>query len=318
MVNFAIIGTSSISEKFIGALKNSGKCNLYALLSRSESKGKEFAKKHGVEKVYTDINEMLKDEKIVAVYIASPNGKHFEQVKLALEAKKNVICEKPIVPTVEEFDILVECAKKNGVALMEAMRPTLNPNFKIIKDSLGKIGDIRQFMLKYCQYSSRYDLLKAGEVTNIFNKEMKGGSLYDIGVYPLYFAIAMFGEPEEYFGYNYILESGVDGCGSILLKYGDKIGNISYSKITDERSQSEILGEKGSIVIDKVSQVKGLKIKYRDGKEENIELQVAENDMIYEIDEFVNLIKKGEIESKVNSFDISKKVVEIMEKLANR
>ncbi len=86
--------------------------------------------------------------------------------------------------------------------------------------------------------------------------------LYDIGVYPLYFAIAMFGEPEEYFGYNYILESGVDGCGSILLKYGDKIGNISYSKITDERSQSEILGEKGSIVIDKVSQVKGLKIKY--------------------------------------------------------
>ncbi len=120
------------------------------------------------------------------------------------------------------------------------------------------------------------------------------------------------------FGYNYILESGVDGCGSILLKYGDKIGNISYSKITDERSQSEILGEKGSIVIDKVSQVKGLKIKYRDGKEENIELQVAENDMVYEIDEFVNLIKNGEIESKVNSFDISRKVVEIMEKLANR
>ena len=65
MVNFAIIGTSSISEKFIGALKNSGKCNFYALLSRNELKGKEFAKKHGIEKVYTDINEMLKDEKIV-------------------------------------------------------------------------------------------------------------------------------------------------------------------------------------------------------------------------------------------------------------
>lgn len=318
MINFAIIGTSSISQKFIEALKNSDNCNPYALLSRKEIKGKEFAKKYGIEKVYTDIEEMLKDKKIVAVYIASPNGKHFEQVKLALEAKKNVICEKPIVPTVKEFDILVDCAKKNEVALMEAMRPTTNPNFKIIKDSLEKIGDIRQFILKYCQYSSRYDLLKVGEVTNIFNKEMKGGSLYDIGVYPLYFAIAMFGEPEDYFGYNYMLESGVDGCGSILLKYKDKIGSISYSKITDERSQSEILGEKGSIIIDKVSQVKGLKIKYRDGKEEDIELQVAENDMIYEINEFVKVIKNGEIESKVNSFEVSRKAVEIMEKLANR
>lgn len=318
MINFAIIGSSSISEKFIDALKSTKECNVYALLSREINRGKEFAKKFNIEKVYTNIEELLNDSKIDAVYIASPNGKHFEQAKLSLEAKKNVICEKPIVPTVKEFDILKELALKNKVTLMEAMRPTTNPNFKIIKDNLHKIGDVRQILVKYCQYSSRYDLLKNGEVTNIFNKELAGGSLYDIGVYPLYFTLAMFGEPKEYFGYNFLLSSGVDGCGSILLKYEDKIANISYSKITHEQSQSEILGENGSIIIDKVSHVKGITIKYRDGREEKLGIELYENDMRYEIEEFIKLIKNGEVESKLNSFTTSRKCVEIMENIANK
>lgn len=318
MVNFAIIGSSSISEKFIDALKSTKECNVYALLSREINRGKEFAKKFNIEKVYTNIEELLNDSKIDAVYIASPNGKHFEQAKLSLEAKKNVICEKPIVPTVKEFDILKELALKNKVTLMEAMRPTTNPNFKIIKDNLYKIGDVRQILVKYCQYSSRYDLLKNGEVTNIFNKELAGGSLYDIGVYPLYFTLAMFGEPKEYFGYNFLLSSGVDGCGSILLKYEDKIANISYSKITHEQSQSEILGENGSIIINKVSHVKGITIKYRDGREEKLGIELYENDMRYEIEEFIKLIKNGEVESKLNSFTTSRKCVEIMENIANK
>lgn len=318
MINFAIIGSSSISEKFIDALKSTKECNIYALLSREINRGKEFAKKFNIEKVYTNIEELLNDSKIDAVYIASPNGKHFEQAKLSLEAKKNVICEKPIVPTVKEFDILKELALKNKVTLMEAMRPTTNPNFKIIKDNLYKIGDVRQILVKYCQYSSRYDLLKNGEVTNIFNKELAGGSLYDIGVYPLYFTLAMFGEPKEYFGYNFLLSSGVDGCGSILLKYEDKIANISYSKITHEQSQSEILGENGSIIIDKVSHVKGITIKYRDGREEKLGIKLYENDMRYEIEEFIKLIKNGEVESKLNSFTTSRKCVEIMENIANK
>ena len=312
MIKFAIIGTSSISEKFVDALKKTQGCEAYTILSRDEEKGRKFAKQHGIEKVYTNIEDMLKDSEIGAVYIASPNGKHFEQAKLSLEAGKNVICEKPIVPTVREFDILKELAIKNNVVLMEAMRPTTNPNFKIIKDNLYKIGEVRQIMLKYCQYSSRYDLLKEGKISNVFDKKMYGGALYDIGVYPLHFALAMFGEPEEYVGSSYLLSSGVDGCGTILLKYSDKIGVISYSKITDERTPSEILGEKGSVVIDQVSNVKGITIKYRDGREEQIGVELYDNDMRYEIEEFLKVIKSGKIESELNSFNVSRKSVEMM------
>lgn len=318
MIKFAIIGTSSISEKFIDALKSTKGCEAYALLSRDGEKGKRFAEKFGIERVYTKIEEMLQDEEIKAVYVASPNGKHFEQTKLSLEAGKHVICEKPIVPTVKEFEILKELAIKNKLAFIEAVRPTTNPNFQVIKDNLHKIGAVRQIILKYCQYSSRYDLLKQGEVTNVFDKNMYGGAMYDIGMYPLYFTLAMFGEPEEYIGSSYKLSSGVDGCGTILLKYSDKMGTISYSKITDEKTPSEILGEEGSIVIEKVSTVQGLSIKYRDGREEKIGVDVYKNDMRYEIEEFAKLIEEGRVESKLNSFATSRKCVEIMEVLANK
>ena len=318
MIKFGIIGTSSISEKFIDALQNTNGCKAYAILSRDENKGKNFAEKFGVTKVYTELKKMLEDIEIDAIYIASPNGKHFEQAKLSLEAKKNVICEKPIVPTVKEFDILKDIALKNSVVLMEAMRPTTNPNFKIIKENLDKIGIVRQVMLKYCQYSSRYDKLKSGEITNIFDKSMAGGALYDIGVYPLYFTLAMFGEPKNYTGSNYLLSTGVDGCGTLLLNYDDKVAVVSYSKITDEKTPSEIIGEKGSIVIDKVSSVKGITIKYRDGKEENIGTTLYENDMRYEIEEFIKTINSKKVESELNNFTVSRKCVEIMEALANK
>lgn len=318
MIKFGIIGTSSISEKFIDALQNTNGCKAYAILSRDENKGKNFAEKFGVTKVYTELKKMLEDIEIDAIYIASPNGKHFEQAKLSLEAKKNVICEKPIVPTVKEFDILKDIALRNSVVLMEAMRPTTNPNFKIIKENLDKIGVVRQVMLKYCQYSSRYDKLKSGEITNIFDKNMAGGALYDIGVYPLYFTLAMFGEPKNYIGSNYLLSTRVDGCGTLLLNYDDKVAVVSYSKITDEKTPSEIIGEKGSIVIDKVSSVKGITIKYRDGKEENIGTTLYENDMRYEIEEFIKTINSKKVESELNNFTVSRKCVEIMEALANK
>lgn len=318
MVKFAIIGTSSISEKFITALKETDGCEVYALLSRDKNRGEIFANKFNIKKVYQDIDVMLSDMNIDAVYIASPNGIHFQQAKLALESGKHVICEKPIVTKVEEFDILVNIAMSKKLTFMEAMRPTVNPNFQIIKDNLYKIGAIRQVFIKYCQYSSRYNILKEGKITNIFDKSLGGGSLYDIGVYPLHFAVAMFGEPEEYFGYNYLLSSGTDGCGTVLFKYCDKVANISYSKITDEKTPSEILGEEGSIVIEKISQVKGIKIKYRDGREEDIELLIYKNDMRYEVEEFIKLIAEKRVESELNSFSTSRKCVEIMERLANK
>lgn len=318
MVRFGIIGTSCISDKFVEALKTIKKCEVTAVYSRSVEKGDYFATKHDIKTIYLSLEEMAESQKVDAVYIASPNGLHPSQAIKMMENGKHVICEKAIAPTVKELDEMIRIAKENNVVLMEAMRPTLNPNFNIIKESLEKIGPVRGITASYCQYSSRYDNLKKGELTNIFDPKFSGGALYDIGVYPLYFTIGMFGIPDEYIGGNYLVSSGADGYGNIILKYNDKIASITYSKITDSKLPSEIQGEKGSIIIEKLSTVKEIKILYRDGREEKIEMEIHKNDMVYEAMEFINLIKKGKLESDINSHKNSRKVVEIMEKLANK
>ncbi|WP_304160558.1 Gfo/Idh/MocA family protein [Fusobacterium ulcerans] len=318
MVRFGIIGTSSISDRFVEALKTIKKCEVTAVYSRSVEKGDYFATKHDIKTIYLSLEEMAESQKVDAVYIASPNGLHPSQAIKMMKSGKHVICEKAIAPTVKELDEMIKTAKENNVVLMEAMRPTLNPNFNIIKESLEKIGPVRGISASYCQYSSRYDNLKKGELTNIFDPKFSGGALYDIGVYPLYFTIGMFGIPEEYMGKNYLVSSGADGYGSIILKYSDKIASITYSKITDSKTPSEIQGEKGSIIIGKLSTVNDIKIVYRDGREEKIEIDIHKNDMVYEAMEFINLIKKGKLESDVNSHKNSRKVVEIMENLANK
>lgn len=318
MVRFGFIGTGKISDKFADALKKTEGCMITSIYSRTYEKGKEFAEKHGIENIFTSLDEMLESGVVDAVYIASPNGAHASQAVKVMEHKKHVLCEKSIAASVEELDKMIETAKENNVLLMEAMRPTLNPNFKIIKDNLHKIGAVRGIKAEYCQYSSRYDNLKNGELTNIFDPKLAGGALYDIGVYPLYVVTAMFGRPEEYFGMNYAVSSGADGLGNIILKYPDKIASVFYSKITESQNPSEIQGELGSILIDKISMMNKVKIVYRNGEEEEIGVVPAENDMIYEAQEFISLIEEGKTESSVNSLSVSRKVLKIIENTANK
>lgn len=318
MVRFGFIGTSMISDKFAEALKQTEGCVINSVYSRTFEKGKLFAEKHGIKNIFTSLDEMLESNLVDAVYIASPNGAHAEQAIKVMGYKKHVLCEKSIAGSTKELDMMIETAEKNGVLLMEAMRITLNPNFKIIKENLHKIGKIRGVKAEYCQYSSRYDNLKRGELTNIFDPKLAGGAVYDIGVYPLYFVTALFGEPQEYVGVNYAVSSGADGLGNIVMKYPDKIASVFYSKISEGKAPSEIQGELGSILIDKISFMKEIKILYRDGREEEIGVPVLENDMVYEAREFISLINEGKTESSVNTLAVSRKVLEIMENTGNK
>ena len=318
MIRLATIGTNFITDWLMEGILELDEIQLTAVYSRNLEKGKQFAAKYNVEKVYDNYEEMAKDPEIDAVYVASPTYMHYAHSITMINYGKHVLCEKPVCSNREELDILIKAAKEQGVVFMEAMKNVHSPGFHAMMDNLHKIGTVRRATIQYCQYSSRYDNLKKGELTNIFDPKFSGGALYDIGVYPLYFTIGMFGIPEEYMGKNYLVSSGADGYGSIILKYSDKIASITYSKITDSKTPSEIQGEKGSIIIGKLSTVNDIKIVYRDGREEKIEIDIHKNDMVYEAMEFINLIKKGKLESDVNSHKNSRKVVEIMENLANK
>lgn len=312
MVRFGIIGTNWITEQFIDAAMEVEGFRLEAVYSRTEERAAQFAEKHDIPHKYTSLEEMAKSH-IDAVYIASPNSLHMEQGILFMNHGKHVLCEKPLASNTREVKAMIAAARKNNVAFMEALKTTLLPNFQSVQKHLPKIGRIRRYVGNYGQYSSRYDAYLQGTVLNAFNPKFSNGALMDLGVYCLYPMVVLFGKPQSVKANGVILESKVDGEGSILAHYGDKEAVIMFSKITNSHMPSEIQGEKGSIIIDSVNVTKKVEIRYNNGLVEDISVPQKENEMYYEVKEFIDLIRSGKIESSVNSFENSLLTAMIME-----
>lgn len=314
-IKFGMIGTSNISEAF---LRGAGKVNdfeLVAVYSRDLTKGKIFGEKYGAKLFFDNLEEMASSKEIDAVYIASPNALHCNQAILFMKNKKHVLCEKAFATNSKEAKQMIEAAKENNVVLMEAMKSTQLPNFKIIQENLYKLGKIRRYFGNFCQYSSRYDKFKSGIIENAFKRELSNGALMDIGVYCIYPMVALFGKPDKIKCEAYMLETGVDGEGSAIFKYPEMDGIIQYSKIASSYIPSEIQGEEGTMIIDKINIPSDIMIKYRDGREEKVSVLQEVEEMCYEVEEFIALIKGNKEESKNNSHDNSLKVMEIMEEM---
>ena len=313
MIRFGVIGTNWITDRFLDAVKHLEGFTFSAVYSRTEERAREFADKYKVDTVFTDLEEMALSDAIDAVYIASPNSLHCSQTILFLEHKKHVLCEKPLASNALEVREMFEAARRNEVLLMEAMKSTIMPTFQGIRENIGKLGKVRRYSGSYCQYSSRYDAYKQGKVLNAFKPELSNGSLMDLGVYAIYPMVVLFGRPEKIQASGTLLDSGVDGQGSILLSYQDMEAVVGFSKITSSHLPSEIQGERGTMLIDKISSPSSAEIYYQDGERESISVPHDFAPMYYEAKEFVELIDQGKTESAVNSFANSLITAEIMD-----
>jgi scyllo-inositol 2-dehydrogenase (NADP+) len=312
-MRFGVVGTNVITDRFIEAGNLIKDFTLAAVYSRTLDRANEFAAKHNAPFVFTDLEEMATSGEIDAVYIASPNSLHAEQASLFMKHGKHVLCEKPIASNVKELQEMIQTAKDHSVLLMEAMRSTMTPNFKSVMDNLKKIGTVRRYFGNSCQYSSRYDAYKEGTILNAFNPAFSNGSLMDIGIYCLYPMVVLFGRPDTVKANGLLLDSGVDGEGSILLGYGEKEAVVMYSKISNSTIPSEIQGENGSITIDHIQNMTKIELCYNDGTKADISVVQDKPSMYYEIKEFIELAKHGKRESAINSHANSLAVMEIMD-----
>ncbi|MFZ7945835.1 MULTISPECIES: Gfo/Idh/MocA family protein [Bacillaceae] len=295
MLNFATVGTGWITESFIKAASLSERLRLVGVYSRTEEKAKKLADQFKAPYYYTNVEEMAKSEEFQAVYIASPNSLHFEQALTFLKNKKHVICEKPIFSNTAELQEAYQTAEENGVYLFEAIRNIHTPNFKILKEQLHLAGKLRSAILPYIQYSSRYDLFLQGEVPNIFSAKYSGGALVDLGVYPLYVAVGLFGEPKKVTYHPVLLSSGVDGSGTLVLEYEEFVCTILCSKISHSELPCEIHGEAGTFVLEDAAPIS--EITFIDShKKERKRLGTAqeEQDMVYECINIAQIIETND------------------------
>lgn len=241
------IGSGMIVDRFIQAIEMTDGVELIAVYSRGEEKAKAFAQKHNAKKYYVDMDEMLADEEIDTIYVASPNSLHYPQTLKALQAGKHVINEKPFTSTLEECDMLIRTAKENNVFLFEAITTLHLPNYRIIKENLKNIGDIRLVTCNFSQFSSRYGKYKNHEQSNAFDPAFSGGAIMDINVYNIHFTVGLFGKPNSYEYHPNIGYNGVDTSGVMIMKYDNFIATLIGAKDSSSEYLCFVQGDQASI-----------------------------------------------------------------------
>jgi predicted dehydrogenase len=257
-ITYGIIGTNWITTSWILAAARTKQWTLGAVYSRTIDAANAFGSKHNCTKSYDSLDGLAADSSLQAIYIASPNSLHFTHAEQMLEAGKHVILEKPATSTPKELDALFKLAAEKGVYLIEAYRHIQEANFKLLKSKLNdeqKLGRIYGASFGYASWSSRYwDVLEGkNPPPNIFSLDFSGGSLVDVGVYPITFAVGLFGEPTKGVTYvPFLTNSGVDGGGVGILHYDGFGVQINASKGYRSEAPCEIYGEKGTITINAV------------------------------------------------------------------
>ncbi len=314
-VRFGVIGTNFIVDKVLEAARLDHRFELTAIYSRTQERADEFAKKHNVPHTFTSLEDMLSSNLIDAVYIASPNSLHASQSILCMQHGKHVFCEKPFASNANEVKAMIATAEKYNVTLMEAMKPTMTPNFSTIKDNLKEIGTIRKYFSCYCQYSSRYDKLKEGVILNAFNPSLSNGAVMDLGVYTIYPMVVLFGRPKKIRATGLKLFTGADGQGSVNFEYEGMDATIMYSKIADSSLPTEIQGEEGTITADRINIINKVTLKKRGGEETIISTPNPTHEYYFEVAEFIDLIQKNERESTINSLENSLITIEIIDEI---
>ena len=314
-VRFGIIGTNFITDWILEAAREELRFEATAVCSRSRETGQAFALKHGIPHLFTSPEEMAASSLIDAVYIAVPNSLHAALSILFMQQGKHVLCEKPLASNAKEAREMIRVARQNGVTLMEAMKSTLTPNFRQLRRHLAEAGCLRRSFASYCQYSSRYDKLKAGIVLNAFNPELSNGAMMDLGVYTVYPLVVLFGRPKRISATGLKLSTGVDGQGAVNFEYENLNATVLYSKIADSFLPAEIQGEKGTFILDRIQTIREVKFIPKGGQIQDLSVPASHNEYYYEIAEFIDLIERRLCESTINSHDHSLATLEIIDEV---
>lgn len=316
-IKWGIIGLGGIANKFAQAITKMENTKLIAVASRTKEKSEIFGTNYEVakEKCYGSYEEIVKDPDVDAIYIALPNSLHKELSLLCLKNKKAVLCEKPVTMNEKEVIEVINCAKENNVFFMEAMKTRFLPVHKEVKRIIdnNELGEVRLIQADF-GFFSEFD-----EANRLFHKELGGGALLDVGVYPISYGMWILGnKPEKVLSSYNIGLTGVDENVSAIIKYksGQEIHIYGAINLNTAR-EATIVGTKGIIKIPRFSSGDKLKI-FINNEEKTFEFPFSINGFEYQIEEVNKSIRNNEIQSKIMSFEDSIAVMRVLDIIKNQ
>jgi scyllo-inositol 2-dehydrogenase (NADP+) len=308
------IGTGFIVDLFLSALNEIDGAECVAIYSRKEETAKPLAEKYQVGTIYTDLERLYMDPTIDFIYVASPNSLHYEHTYRALENGKHVICEKPFTSTLRETENLMELARKNGLMLFEGITTIHLPNYQLIKQHVGKLGELKLVQCNYSQYSSKYEALLRGETPNVFNPEFSGGALADINIYNLHFVLNLFGAPQTVSYTANKHPNGIDTSGVLLMKYPNFIAECVGAKDTRSKNFVLIQGENGYLHVENGANGCQNVILHLNNKEIRLNSQTTINTLYYELLVFKDIFDNKDYDRCNLLLNHSHSVMEVYEK----
>ncbi|MCX6054383.1 MAG: Gfo/Idh/MocA family oxidoreductase [Chloroflexi bacterium] len=295
IVRFGLIGLGKISTRFASVLDGMEGVELEAIASSERSRSEIFAQKYHARKVYSSYENVITDPEVDVVYIGLTNNFHYEFIKSCLEHHKAVMCEKPLVTTLKEAQELIALANKNNTLLMEAMWTRCLPAYKKAREWVkkGKIGEVKLITANFC-YNKKY----TPEIRQ-YNSKLLGGSLFDVGVYPIFFTTGILSaHPEKVSGLAKITPGNVDESAVISMSFtGGTLASLSCGFNVNAKDEAVVYGTKGKLVLDNCFGPQICEY-YNDEKEliERFEDRVADG-FIFEIQHCADLFRQGKIES---------------------
>lgn len=310
MIRFGIIGPGKISHRFILGMKDVEGAKIIAVASRNEERARAVKEQYNFEKCYASYIDLVNDEEIDAIYIATPPHTHDELIHLCLEHNKHVLCEKPLMGNSEKAKACFDLAKEKQLMLMEANKTPFTPVFNKAKEWIDKgyIGKVQ-----YIDASYSYRQL-FGEDHWVYWKDEAGGGMYDVGVYPLAFVTCLMNSKVIEKKRMALDHNGLcDGFEQILLRFENGVmASVRGGIDVQTENKGMIYGEDG--YIETTHFWKTHDIKLIKGNEVIVEHFDFVSEFTFEIQHFVNCINQGRSESPILSASRSIEMIQIIEK----
>ena len=290
MLKLGIIGTGAISHHFIEVAHASQEFQLVAVYSRKLTTAQQFASSYTDVRLFDNFEDFFQSE-LDVVYIASPNSLHYSQAKATLSAGKHVILEKPAVTQPQEWQDLVQTAKENKSLIFEAARNYHEEAFTIIKNFLAD-KQILGADFNYAKYSSKMPDLLSGNTPNVFSDRFAGGALMDLGIYPIYAAVRLFGKALDATYQAQQLDNTIDLNGDGILSYPEYQVHIKAGKNITSNLACEIYTTDGTLTLNTIEHVRSAIFTDHQGNETHLPIQQAPHTMTEEVAAFANMIKQ--------------------------
>lgn len=309
-IRWGILGLGGIAHKFANDLNLVENTEMTAVASRNVDKAQEFGEQYGSKHAFGNYDELFQSQDVDVIYIATPHTSHKEWSIKAMNHGKHVLCEKPMGMKLADIEEMVSVANNNKVFLMEALWSRFNPAIKKTKELVdaGKIGELGYLHADFAFYA-----LDRPEEGRLLNPNLGGGSLYDIGIYPIFLSYLLLGKPEKIQSCSKFHKTGVEIQTSMIFDYPNAQA-VLYSGLTSEsKMEAEISGSKGSIFLHpQWHAAKGYSLR-QEGHTQDFYTLTVGNGYTYEIEAVNACLQEGKLENDLWTHQNSLDLAELLE-----